>query len=432
MKYRILFIFLSILLCAFDVQATIINTSTGTAINGERAGDYAGENTLPLGNFTGDIFPEMMVTVRNYSTAVHAGRIYIKQATINGLPSTVNLAIETKIIIDGENYSWLGSKVRLVPDYNHNGYNEILTTAGVNFYIIEGAAVLPTTFNIADVGITVPGRKFIGTDSLRSVEFGDFDKDGELDMIFSGAGLALGEAGIIYLSKLPPGPVTINDALFDGVKAKKFTNVVGFLDHNIAVSDLDGNGQDDYIFCKDGTVQVYINNVLVNTINTMMSASMVFSAGDMQINGLKDFVVVGNIYPKGFTIGLVFNKGTWTTSSNLVLDGISGSEIKGIGTLASSDSYTIIPSPFGAIIGDTVNNRVVVINPKSTWPATYTVTTLDQTDNTKIIGGTHLGTSVGISDNMFGGIGCMTESALFIGSNNINLVGKSYVVKYKK
>lgn len=431
---------LAILILLFSAplaRAEVINLPlNATVINGEKTNDYAGEATIPIGNFTGDIFPEMAVSIRNYSPSVHTGRVVITKGSINGLPSTINLATQTAIIIEGENYLWTGTTLLSVPDLDNNNYSELLVSSGLDFYIINGSLTMPSQFKITDVGVTVPGRKFSCTDVLKSVEFGDFDGDKSTDMIFSGCGLPYGSAGIINLSKLPAGPVTINTAFFDGVRGKLIDDVVNGIDHTIAAVNLDNDAQTDLIFAKDSIVKVYINGLLKSTVNTSMTNTMVFSAGDMKIDGLNDFIIAGNIYPKGFTIGLIFNKGTWDSTSNLTLDGVYASEIKGFSAFSTDVLYIMAPSPYGLIVGDknysSGQGRIVILKPKVAWQPTYTVTTADQTDNTKIIGGTRIGTSVGYSDNFFGGIGCSADTAIFIGSNNLNQLGKSYVLRYKK
>lgn len=440
MRNKIILTTLLLGLTASIASAQIINLpdANGTTFLGQTSGDYSGETTIPIGNFTGDVFPESLVTVRNYATAAHRGRLYIKTGSINGLTNQVNVASGSNIIIEGENYAWTGSRVYSVPDLNNNNYTELFATSGVNFYLIYGAATLPTTFNITDVGNTVAGRKFIGTDLIRGLQFGDFDKDGNVDMAFSGAGLAYGEAGVIYLSKLPAGPVTINAALFDNVKAKKFTNVVNGFPHSIAAVDLNNNGQTDLIFVDGSKIRLYIDGVLKSTIATsaILNAAMVFPAGDMTDDAKNDFVIAGNVYPSGFTVALVPNKETWPATMTLAIDGVNASQLKGISELNTFLSYIMVPSPYGLIIGDSGYSagagRVIILPKKKVWPSIYEITAAAQTDNTKIIGGLRIGTSVGYSDNMYGGIGCSAETAIFVGANAINQISNSYVARYKK
>jgi hypothetical protein len=423
---------------AFAGQTITIPDPKGTIFRGERGGDYAGETTISIGNFTGDVFPETLINVRNFATSVHAGRVYIKRGSINGLPQDMNLATQSDITIEGENYGWTGTNIRVVPDLNGDGYTEILVSSGSNLYLIYGAQNFPPSFKITDVGTTIAGKRFITNGQFQDAEFGDFDKDGNVDMLIAGSGLLAGEAGIIYLSKLPAGAVTINAALFDGIKGKKIPNVVGFMQHSVAVLDLDNNGQTDYVFIKDTQIRVYINDVLKSTINTagIANAAMVFNAGDMNNDGLADFVIHGNIYPSGPATTLIFNRVNWPASMTLAIDGTSASRLSGIGQFNTSLGHIIAPFPQGLLIGDDSYSsgagRVIVLDKKNVWPATYTITASEQSDNTKIVGGVRIGKSVSYSENLYGGIGCQANVAILVGANALNQISNSYVVQFKK
>lgn len=439
-----------------DVQ---LPTTNGTTFVGEQNGDYAGESAISIGDFNGDFIPEVAVAARNYLISVHAGMVAIFKGQPEGLAVTKKMS-EADIKIIGDNYSWTGITIFAPGDMDGDRLAEFIFSSGEDFYLLRGTKTPPATITLSSIGSTNKGVKFLGA-TIFNMSFGDVDGDGIKDLIYT-AYSGSSDVFIISGKSIPSnGTLTINNSFFDGVRGYRITlpGVINGSKTSVALTDVDRNGIKDLIITNSTVVKAYVmlnlksplpavttlsDNYFTGTNGTLIrtqiavNSNLVHAIGDVNGDSFNDILLSGTQYPNMSDMIMVPGRQTWPATMNLETD-TSIKRIRGIGPL----NINAIPPVSIAgdhngdgiqdfIVGDNTKNRAVIIEVGANWPALYTVSNSFQSTNTKLVGPTGTGSSVGFAENLFGGIGCAIDLSYIVGANFGSGIGKAYAVNFKK
>ena len=169
-------------------QTISLPPAAGTTITGSIAGDYAGETIISAGDINGDARADLIVTARNYTPTTRQGQVYIIYGQAAGLPSSIALSSVGTTVpgvkITGLSGSYTGAVVA-VGDVNGDMKNDILINdwSGQSVYLLYGSATLPAAITISSISTTVPGVKIFSGVWTTSISIGDFNKDGNKEIV---------------------------------------------------------------------------------------------------------------------------------------------------------------------------------------------------------------------------------------------------------
>ncbi len=183
-----------------------------------------------------------------------------------------------------------------------------------------------STFNDANAGLT--GVYHTASDD--SADWGDYDNDGDLDIVI--AGNAGDKNSPVYMSK-----IYRNDG---GIFTDIETGLVGVIDGSVAWGDFDGNNALDILLSgtsdKGEIVAVYYNNdgefskVLDDLANLRFGD---VAWGDYDADQKLDFIITGNDRPSGNDNGFITK--IYHQEADFTFDLVSG--VVGVGSNGSVD-----------------------------------------------------------------------------------------------
>src|SRR5665647_212587 len=157
---------------------------------------------------------------------------------------------------------------------------------------ILGQSVIITELTETDLGVKIPG-------GMNAMSFGDFDNDGDLDLLVSGE----------YALGMPSGPVLTKIFRNENGKFIEYpTNLIGVNSKNVGWIDIDHDGDlDIYVYGLSGydedykqlyASKIYINN---NGVFTEMELPLPILSdaqitwGDYDNDGDPDLVISGTV-----------------------------------------------------------------------------------------------------------------------------------------
>lgn len=454
---------LSLILCNNSFSQVVPNAET-IKITGETSSDYAGESVVALGDITGDFYPDFAVNARRYPSGQPTGRIYITKGKPEGIAPNFNLA-NANIKIIGGYYEAAGNSLQSAGDMDKDAINDLMFTTvtnQVNPYLVYGNKNFPSTFNVADIGNTVRGVKFIMAGGLVFDEYDTADVVGsnKRDIVFSGN--QTGEVYVIDGDAIPTnGTLTISPAFFNGINGYKYVVPGATFASTFAIGDFNGDGAKKLAILNTsiGKAMILVKKNTSKSASITLDDSFFSNGGGTKINtyivlnsrrvaaldvngdNYDDLILFGGTqYPNRYDNGVYFGKAAFPAfmDSQSDLDGTKGSLIRGLGDMGSSMKapYTFVrindinlDGKRDFAVTDYMNKRILQIPVRTTWPALYDVnadSTVKKLTSTRAFG---FGSMINYSENLLGGIGCGSDPALLIGTFSGSSVGESYIQK---
>lgn len=433
-------------------------------ITGETSGDYAGESVVAVGDVTGDFYPDFIVSARRWPSGVPTGRVYIVKGKPEGIAPNFKLA-NADIKIEGGYFESAGNLLQAVGDMDKDRINDFIfatITNQVSVYLVYGSKTLPATFNVANIGTTVRGVKIVITGGLvfDTFDVADVFGSNKADIVFSDN--QTGEVYVIDGETIPAnGTLTISPAFFNGTSGYKYTVPGANYASTFAIGDFNGDGAKDIAVLNYSIGKAMIS-VKKNTTNqaTIVLNDAYFTNGtngtkiniyialnsrraaaiDFNGDNFDDLVLFGgNQYPNRYDSGVFFGKAVFPAAmdSQYDLDGVKGSLLRGFKDMggALNNIYTFVKindinadGKKDIAAADYMNNRILLIPVKATWPALYDVnadTAVKKITSTR----TGFARMINYAENLLGGIGCGSDPALLIGTFSGAAVNESYIQK---
>ncbi len=207
-------------------------------------------------------------------------------------------------------------------DFNNDGNLDLVLTGTTNG--VDGGVVSRIYRNNGDGTFTDIGAGLPGVYN-RAVAWGDFDNDGRLDLILTGStnGAASGAIAKIYHNN--------GDGTFSNV-----ASFAGIYQGAVACADLDGDGRLDVVMSGmnssgAATAQIYRNKgdgtftLMTNTITGVFNCSL--AVGDYNNDGLPDILLAG--YNGSYLSRVYSNNGNFNFSD--IATGLPGARYASVG-----------------------------------------------------------------------------------------------------
>ncbi len=484
MRNKTLLVILSVLLmCGSSFAATptiTLPTINGSTLTGTvNSGDYTGMTVTNLGDIDGDFYPNIAIGSPRATPSASYGRVYLINGLAAGFPANVDLNTASNSVITGQiagqTYGGcIGEAIVNAGDLDGDKLNETVLSSRCEraVYILFGSNALPKNFKISDISTTIRGVKITGIPNSKkySIAVGDLNKDKKNDLVITST--TTGDIYVINGSAIPTTSASIPlVSLLDGVKGANFITPHNSSSINkVTILDVNRDGFKDIVAANITNLKVYgilgrsnlfpttpvvnLNDTFFNGVNGFtlstsiaVNASTVSSIGDVNNDNFEDFALRGEQYPNRYDVVVVFGKAVWPATENLssMLNGIKASTIVGAGVF---DTEAIGMSKGGDFNNDNIKDfmigdylygggmgRAIIVFGRQTWPASLNLTTIDGVSAAQIVNSAveYAGASVEYGENLFGGIGCGSDTAYLIGAPGFgNKTGKVYIVNIKK
>lgn len=463
----ILFTALFFITNSYSATSTIpISTTVGTTIDGRDSGDYAGESVLDIGDVTGDMIPDYLVSSHNYPMATHQGAVYLINGQQLGFPLNIQLkSVGVTTILPGTVFvgspdKSCGAQISPAGDFDRDGKRDFLfscpSTGSV--YLVYGkerlSEVNTTIVPTSDIGTKVRGVKFTGVWS-NSIDYGDIDGDGYSDFVITSANsntinVCYGKSGL-------SGTIPLNTT---NCSVLTFPNGSLSLTRSMraSIGDVNRDGRKDIIFTKydDRSGGVIFGNptrfasmtvtpLFFDGINAVSFSGRISqyikSVGDINNDQYADMFVIGE------KSAIIFGRKTWPPSIDLLND-VDGSSVVSVSGLSRFfDSFSAHGRITGVgdynrdgigdfAVGDSDTKRVIIQFGKTVWPSTMSLASsaIDGVNNVQYTSTEKtFGTSVGFIDNFLGGDTCGIEQGIIIGIPKYGYdIGKAYILNFRK
>ncbi len=257
-----------------NLDLSSLDGTTGLRIDGEAAGDYAGNSVAAAGDINGDGYDDLIIGGPSaHPHGTNSGRAWVIFGKASGFPATLALSS-----LDGTNGFRIngsatgdraGFAVAGAGDINGDGLADLVIGApttdanGVDsgaVYVIFGKTTgFSNVLELSDLnganGFKISGQA-AGDNAGGSVAVGDFNHDGLADIVIGATnadpnGTSSGSTYIVYGKDSGfAANVTLSSlsgTRLDGVAATTFNGT------RVAVADINGDGVDDVLTSATGT-----------------------------------------------------------------------------------------------------------------------------------------------------------------------------------
>jgi len=330
------------------------NTSTTGAISFAAKTDYAvGENPydIAIGDLDGDGRPDIVVT--NYLS--NSISIFRNISTVG------NVSFATKV--DIATGSDLGPWGIAVQDLDGDGKPDLAVTNNLS-NTISIFRNISTSTNIS----FAPSIHFYGGVAPMGIAIGDMDGDGKPDLVWAknGDNTALG----VELNQSSPGALS-----FVATPAHTYNITYAY---NVAISDINGDGNPDLLLSSYGKISVLQNASTVGNISLSPIADFqgnspyALAAGDINGDGYADFVTTNftsnsvSIYKNQLLLPSIISFSP-TIASQGTIDTITGNNFTGatavsFGGVAAASFTVVNNNTITAVVGSGEGGEVKVTN----------------------------------------------------------------------